>query len=107
MPPSTPQEFLKILKECLENPLLYEYCPRKKNNDFLHRSGIMPWERDDALNSMTVVNFVRGPEEDLDYRGEIDIWIFKICFLGYQLYIKIKLYETRRGYYAKIISFHD
>lgn len=107
MQPTTPQEFLVILRECLECPLQYEYFPRKVNNDFLRRSGIMPSERDKALLSLVPNDYVKGPEEDEDYKGEIDIWIFKISFFGHALYIKIKLIETWRGYYAKIISFHD
>jgi len=81
--------------------------PREKNNAFLARRGMTPTEREELVASLTSHDYVSGPEYDLDYPKEQDIWKFKKRFGGREIYIKLKLVAKENGSFAKCLSFHD
>jgi len=98
--------FLRELRNAIANRR-FVVISREKNNSFLARCGMTPAEREELVARLTSLDYVQGPEFDRDYPGELDIWKFRKCFAGREIYIKLKLVAKESGYYAKCLSFHD
>jgi len=54
--------------------------------------------------TLTIENYCKGPEPDLDYPGEL--WIFGKIIGAQEIYIKLKLVDVASETFAKLISFH-
>jgi hypothetical protein len=64
----------------------------------------------DVIDSLTVENYSNGPDDDRDRPGTGKIWTFGSEVSGVEVYIKLKVFEVRRGIMvetcAKCLSFH-
>lgn len=100
--------FLRALKESVAADR-FRVVEREKNNLFLAENGMTPIERRNIILSLEVVDYVSGPEIDLDYPEEKAIWKFRKRYLDMDIYIKIKLVTLKNEdiFYAKCISFHN
>jgi hypothetical protein len=73
---------------------------RKKNRNELALTGLMPWERHEAIMDLEPEDYCEGPKPDDDGTpGEV--WLFGKVVGGRNIYIKLKLSDQ-----AKCISFH-
>lgn len=78
---------------------------REKNNQTLGELGITVAERRESILKLKEEDFVAGPLPDHDGTG--DVWIFGAAVERVEVYIKLKIFETRNGRQAgKCISFH-
>jgi len=65
--------------------------PREKNRDVLISLGLTLKNQWDILRSLTVEDYVAGPEPDRQRKG--DVWMFGVKVQTTELYIKLKLVE--------------
>lgn len=79
--------------------------PRKKNKDSLALAGLSIDDAFDIVKSLTVRNYCKGPEDDIDKPGTGEMWFFGHSERGYDFYIKIKIcFDANSN--VIIISFH-
>ncbi len=80
--------------------------PRKKNLDSLSNHGLTIQDVKNELLSLSLSDYISGPEPDYSYSG--DIWIFSRNVNGILFYIKLKIDVTNDGIeILKCLSFHD
>ncbi len=81
------------------------FVPRQKNIDGCKQLGITVTMAKQMLLSLTVAEYVKGPEPDHDGRGDL-VWFFGKKVNEHEVYIKIKVYEVQGVSYAKCFGFH-
>lgn len=96
--------FLKEFRACWPKTG-YTVIEREKNDDALGILGITPNHRQNIILSLTNKDYIAGPENDED-ESSGEIWKFIKRVNGYQIYIKLKIFEVNNKTYAKCISFH-
>jgi hypothetical protein len=67
--------------------------------------GLNKQTQKDEIFSLTVEDYVSGPNPDKDLPGQI--WVFGKMIEGIEVYIKLKIDLTDKGKIAKCISFHS
>ena len=82
-----------------------DFVPRQKNIEGLKSLGITMKIARELLQSISIENYVSGPELDRD-KGTQDIWVFGLILGQAQVYIKIKMYQVQGTNKCKCLSFH-
>jgi len=77
---------------------------REENSSALIELGMTKKNRDDELKSLTVLDYVSGPETDLTHPGYV--WVFGRNIHSHEVYIKLKIVELEFGNKAICLSFH-
>lgn len=95
--------FLKQFKKLIEEKRLL-VIPRKQNQSDLIELGITDADRKDILLELSVEDYIKGPEEDTDRKG--DIWVFGKEISKKSIYIKLKIDGMGVNTFAKCLSFH-
>jgi len=96
-------KFLKVFKKAGEKENI-RFVGREKNWDYLADTGITTSMREEALFSLSVLDYVDGPLPDKDTLGEL--WIFGAKVFGQEIYTKLKVVIINERIFAKCISFH-
>jgi len=99
------ERFLNIFKSCWDGNVV----PRTdtKNDDTLSILGITPRHRAEEIKRLRYENYFRGPSPDHDGNPDKHWWEFGRVIDGYEIYIKIRVYERKDGSFAaKCMSFH-
>jgi len=97
------REFLCIFKMAGEKERI-RFVGREKNWDYLADTLITASMREEALFSLSVLDYVDGPLPDKDIVGEL--WIFGAKVFGQEIYSKLKVVIIDERIFAKCISFH-
>lgn len=97
------REFLKVFKKAGEKERI-RFVGREKNWDYLADTGITASMREDALFSLSVLDYVEGPLPDKDMTGEL--WVFGAKVYKQEIYTKLKVVIMNKRIFAKCISFH-
>ena len=97
------REFLYVFKKAGEKEKI-RFVGREKNWDYLADTGITASMREEALFSLSVLDYVDGPLPDKDMLGEL--WIFGAKVFGQEIYTKLKVVIIDERIFAKCISFH-
>jgi hypothetical protein len=84
----------------------FTFVKRKENQDTLQQLDITTYDVGNAIFKLTVSDYQKGPEEDLD-GSDGNIWAFIHPVLGCKVYIKVKVYKVNEEEYLKVISFHE
>ncbi len=96
--------FLHEFRQCWPPDCLVEN--REKNSIALAELGLTPALRTEAIFNLTVSNYVEGPNPDHDRPGQ-ELWVFGATIEGAEIYIKLKIFETKEGRrVGKCLSFH-
>lgn len=96
------EAFLKKWKSACANQL--SIVQRAKNRDSLACLGWTFTTAKEKLKTLTVQNYIKGPEPDRDKPGEF--WFFGINSTQGDVYVKVKIFECAGKYFAKCVSFH-
>lgn len=97
------REFLKVFKKAGEKERI-RFVGREKNWDYLADTLITASMREEALFSLSVLDYVEGPLPDKDKTGEL--WVFGAKVYGQEIYTKLKVVIKNERIFAKCISFH-
>jgi len=97
------REFLCVFKKAGENEQI-RFVGREKNWDYLADTLITASMREEALFSLSVLDYVEGPLPDKDRFGEI--WVFGAKVYGQEIYTKLKVVIVNERIFAKCLSFH-
>jgi hypothetical protein len=97
------REFLCVFKKAGEKESI-RFVGREKNWDYLADTGITTSMREEALFSLSVLDYVEGPISDKDMLGEL--WVFGANVFGQEIYTKLKIVIIDERIFAKCISFH-
>ena len=98
------KDVIKFLSEWKQAKFI-DFVPRQKNLEGLKSLGLTAGMAKSCLRSLSLENYVSGPEVDKD-RGTKDIWVFGGRIHKTDVYMKIKLYEFNDMFQAKCLSFH-
>ena len=93
------QEFKSLMREDE-----FFVINRKENYCSLIKLGITKKNRDDELKTLTVLDYVSGPDPDLTHPGTV--WVFGKNILSHEVYIKLKIVARDYGNKAICLSFH-
>ncbi len=105
MPGKLILQFLLKVKQLVSTGR-WTFVPRKKNLEALSCMGLTVKEVKDEILSLDLLDYQKGPEPDYSCSG--DVWVFKRCLEGKELYIKLKVDIANDGSeILKCISFHD
>lgn len=77
---------------------------RQKNQKDLLEMGLTSMQRLEIILSLSVQDYCAGPKEDMYEPGQL--WIFGKHVDGEEVYIKLKIAESRGEEYAVCFSFH-
>ena len=97
------RKFLDVFKKAGEKERI-RFVGREKNWDYLADTGITTSMREEALFSLSVLDYVEGPLPDRDTLGEI--WVFGAKVFEQEIYTKLKVVIVDERIFAKCISFH-
>ena len=97
------REFLCVFKKAGEKERI-RFVGREKNWDYLADTVITASMREEALFSLSVLDYVEGPLPDKDKTGEL--WVFGAKVYGQEIYTKLKVVIMNERIFAKCISFH-
>ncbi len=97
------RKFLNVFKKAGEKERI-RFVGREKNWDYLADTCITTSMREDALFSLSVLDYVEGPLPDKDMLGEL--WVFGAKVFGQEIYTKLKVVIKDERIFAKCISFH-
>ena len=105
MPGKLILQYLAKIKQLISSGC-WVLVPRKKNLDSLAREGLTVADAKNALLSLEIRDYQRGPELDYSYSG--DVWVFKRTVESTEFYIKLKIDVANDGTEVlKCISFHS
>lgn len=93
---------MNVKKLIAENKMTF--IPRPKNN--LSELGINISIVKDIIMNLTYKNYYNGPKEDYSKNHVGFVWEFGKDEDTYQVYIKLKIKETKKGDMLVILSFH-
>lgn len=79
--------------------------PRDKNMASLARLGLTVSDALDEVKSLTVSDYLKGPESDHNPAAPDPVWVFGKNVDGQTFYIKAKVLQAQPGS-ARVISFH-
>ena len=97
------RQFLKEFKSLVDqNGLIVK--DRQKNQNSLLEMGLTARQRKDIILSLSVQDYCDGPRDDKYEPGQL--WIFGKHVDGEEVYIKLKIAESRGEEYAVCFSFH-
>ncbi len=85
--------------------IFIDFVPRQKNLEGLKTLGITIKIARGLLQSLSIENYVSGPELDRD-KGTVDIWVFGLPLDKTEVYIKIKMFDVKGRARCKCLSFH-
>ncbi len=88
------REFLCVFKNAGEKERI-RFVGREKNWDYLADTLITASMREEALFSLSVLDYVEGPLPDKDKTGEL--WVFGAKVYGQEIYTKLKVIIKMRG----------
>lgn len=75
------------------------------NDDTLTTLQITPYQRADEIRKLTYKNYFRGPSPDHADPSKT-WWEFGTVVKGYEIYIKLQIYEISGKKRGKCLSFH-
>lgn len=85
----------------------YDFVPRRKNMQSLAQHGLTIADAKDEIFGLVVVDYYKGPKQDLDPLRPGDIWEFKKKIDGKQFYIKVKIVQVNGEDIVKCLGFHE
>ncbi len=85
--------------------IFIDFVPRQKNIEGLKNLEITIKIARELLQSISIENYVSGPEIDRD-KGTRDIWVFGLTIGRIEVYIKIKMFQVQGTAKCKCLSFH-
>lgn len=97
--------FLKELKMIATSGSGLYIVPRPETNVTIINLGLTKKTVEIEILSLSTINYSSGPTKDRDRPGEL--WIFGKEINGYEIYIKLKIFEINGMKIAKCISFHE
>lgn len=98
--------FLKEFKQlAVTNKIIF--VSRLKNHTSLIKLGFTKQNCSQEILSLSVANYVKGPDADHDPSKSGDIWCFGKRICGAEIYIKLKIFKVEKQLHAKCISFHE
>ncbi len=102
---STNEEIIKVLHKIKQyiKERKREIVPTLKNKQTRRKLKLTDEDVYDKLLELELCDYVSGPEDDRDRKGEFDIWKFGKSYRDKEMYIKIKVDDAR----VKILSFHE
>lgn len=95
--------FLELVREAIACKN-YTFVGRKKNMQSMAQYGLLFQDILDAIDELTYLNYIKGPDLDHDPSESDHIWVFKKSIDGNKFYIKIKIIICDSS--LRIISFH-
>lgn len=81
------------------------FVPRCKNMDSLAQLGLTVSDALDEVKSLSVSDYLKGPEPDYNPSEPDPIWAFVKNVEGHPFYIKAKVVQKQPSS-ARVISFH-
>lgn len=96
--------FLKEFKRIGTQGRGIDIVNRRKNLAALSKLGLTKQNCKEEILSLSVSDYFRGPEPDIDRPGEV--WEFGKVIQGKEIYVKLKIFRGGKIRLAKCISFH-
>lgn len=104
MPVEEVRNFLLEFKQAVTGGSGVELVPRDETLSTLARLGLTKANLEEILLRLSTTDYCQGPEPDRDRPGEI--WVFGREIEGEEVYIKLKVAQTKSRTIVKCISFH-
>jgi transposase len=95
------KRFLQQIKTYIKSGQ-YVLVPRNKNLNFIKQNGISISHVEHTIISLTVKDYVKGPDPDKNHIGEF-VWVFRVDAFDTDVYIKLQLRDNS----GWVISFHQ
>jgi hypothetical protein len=97
--------FLKSLRVTI-GAGTFSLVNREKNNAFMLKAGMTYDDMFDALRELSVNDYIEGPMPD-DINQEHQVWVFGARHMGFDIYIKVKVFLIAGIDHGKAIAFHE
>lgn len=102
-----PRKELEAFLAQLRKTKNFYFVDRSKNRETFWRMGMTLQDQKDLIQSLTLADYWQGPLTDDDLKRDGKLWVFKKCYQGYRLYIKVRIDERRDTVFVLSCHFDD